>query len=97
MTDTASSPRTVADLVEATGLTENTVRAAILAGDLPGYRIGTGKHGKYVIPGAAFEAFCNGTWVPIHRTVVEVVTPTQPEGSATARSTSDFLKRRTAS
>lgn len=55
-----SMPRTVADLMAVTGLSKNSVYAAIKTGQLPGYHIGK----RVVIPGEAFEAFCRGEWQP---------------------------------
>jgi hypothetical protein len=57
-------PKTVADLMRVTGLGDVAVRAAIRTGQLPGYYVGRGSRGQYVIPGEAFAAFCAGTWVP---------------------------------
>ncbi len=62
-------PKTVADLMTVTGLGRDSVRAAIRTGQLPGYYLGHGSRGHYVIPNEAFAAFCAGTWVPVHRPV----------------------------
>ena len=51
----------VRDLQAVTGLGKQTIYAAIEAGELPGYKAGT----RYVVPGPAFRAFCEGTWVPL--------------------------------
>lgn len=69
MTD---APYTVADLMRATGLGRDSVRAALKAGTLPGYKIGK----RFVIPAEAFHAFCRGEWKP--QPVQIVVTPISP-------------------
>lgn len=53
-------PYTVADLMEVTGWSRNTVYAAMQAGTLPGYQSGPG--GKYFVPPEAFRALCAGKW-----------------------------------
>jgi excisionase family DNA binding protein len=53
-------PRTYQDLMVVTGLGRNAVKAAIQTGELPGYKTGS----RYVVPADAFDAFCQGTWVP---------------------------------
>lgn len=58
--ETPDKPATVSDLVRVTGLGRDTVYAAIRSGELPGYFVG----GRYVVPRAAFEAFCRGEWMP---------------------------------
>jgi hypothetical protein len=89
-------PKTIADLMEVTGLGRDTVRAAIRTGSLPGYYVthdGSGR-GQYVIPHQAFEDFCKGIWVPSHRPVfTENIRPLpQPEP---APQPDDYIKRRT--
>jgi excisionase family DNA binding protein len=54
------------DLERATGLSRDVVRAAILAGELPGYKVGN----QYRIPAKAFRDFCAGLWVPQPRRVL---------------------------
>lgn len=61
-------PATVADMCRVTGLGENTVRAAIAAGNLPGYRIGR----RIVIPRQAFIEFCAGRWQPKPVAVIQI-------------------------
>lgn len=56
----------VADLMRITGKGRDTVRAAILSGELPGYKVGR----SYIVPKDAFEAFCRGAWVPIPHPVL---------------------------
>lgn len=51
-------PFTVKDLEKVTGLQEQAVKRAIIAGQLPGAKVG----GRYVIPHDAFVAFCEGHW-----------------------------------
>lgn len=58
MTHDIVPPRSVADLCAATGLDRGAVYRAIQAGELPGQKFGN----RYVIPGAAFEAWCRGEW-----------------------------------
>lgn len=53
-------PRPLADLIVASGLSRDTVKALIRAGQLPGYKAGR----KYVIPADAFDAWCRGEWEP---------------------------------
>jgi excisionase family DNA binding protein len=55
-----------AELADALGLGEDTVKAAILSGELPGYKIGK----RYVVPRDAFEAVCAGTWRPNPRPIL---------------------------
>ncbi len=84
-----SEPKSVADLMKATGLGRDSVRAAIRTGSLPGYYIpGTGDRGQYVVPGEAFDAFCRGEWVPVHR-------PVFSEPIRALRQPADLIKRRT--
>jgi excisionase family DNA binding protein len=54
------------DLADALGLGEDAVKAAILSGELPGYKIGK----RYVVPREAYEAVCNGTWVAHPRPIL---------------------------
>lgn len=51
----------VRDLCAVTCLGKATVYEAIEKGELPGYKAGN----RYVVPGEAFRAFCEGRWVPI--------------------------------
>jgi len=85
-----TTPKTVADLMEVTGLGRDSVRAAIRTGSLPGYYVmSDGRdRGVYVIPGDAFEDFKHGRWVATHRPIfTEPITPLpQPE---------DLMRRRT--
>lgn len=53
-----STVKTWEDLRAITGLGRETIKALIRAGELPGYKLGS----RYVIPAAAFEAFCRGEW-----------------------------------
>lgn len=54
----------VRDLCAISGLSKPSVYDGIEKGELPGYKIGN----RYVIPGPAFRAFAEGTWVsPIKR------------------------------
>jgi excisionase family DNA binding protein len=57
---TDDDPYLPADLERVTALSRDVVRAAILTGELPGYKIGA----QYRIPAQAFRDFCAGTWVP---------------------------------
>ncbi len=50
----------VRDLCAVTGLGKASVHKGIQRGELPGYKV----DGRYVIPGPAFRAFCEGTWEP---------------------------------
>ena len=63
---------TIDDLCDVTSLSKPSVTAAILRGELPGYKVGF----RYVIPTPAFEAFVNGTWKPEPRP--QVITPAKP-------------------
>lgn len=54
------------DLMAATGLGRDTVKAAIRSGELPGYLVGR----TYVVPEDAFQAFCEGRWTPVPRPVL---------------------------
>lgn len=58
--------RGVEYLRKATGLGRDTVRAAIIAGQLPGALVGR----SYVVPKAAYLDFIHGRWVPRPRTVL---------------------------
>lgn len=73
------------DLVAVTGLGEDSIKAGIISGELPGYRVGK----SYVIPADAFDAFCEGRWVPQPRRVFSE--PVQP------LTTPEFIHRRRAS
>ncbi len=57
---TPRPPRPLADLITASGLSRDTVKALIRTGQLPGYKAGR----KYVIPADAFDAWCRGEWQP---------------------------------
>lgn len=78
--------RTVADLAAATGLDRKTVIAAIISGELPGYKAGA----RYVIPGEAFEDFLHGRWEPRPRRLFADAIRPQPQAVA-------YLRRRSAS
>ena len=68
-------PKTVKDLIAATGLSEPTVLTALACGELPGYRVGK----RWVVPDEAFELFCRGEWQPQTRNPFpEGVKPLQP-------------------
>ena len=54
------------DLCRVTGLGRETVKAAIVAGELPGYLIGS----RYIVPAEAFDAFCRGEWRPAPRPIL---------------------------
>lgn len=75
-------PRTIKDLVEATGLERHTVSAGIRSGELPGYFIGR----KATIPDEAFEDFIHGRWVPKPR-------PLFPNGVQPLVKSSDFIRK----
>lgn len=82
----AQPPKTVADLMDVTGLGRDSVRAAIRTGELPGHYVA----GRYVIPGEAFDRFCRGEWVPQVRPVfTEPVRPRRRPADP-----ADFVKRR---
>lgn len=74
----------VPELMRASGLGEDAVRAAILTGQLPGYKIGS----RFVCPREAFDAFCAGRWVPVPKPLPEI----RPIRQAT-----EFLAKRKAS
>jgi excisionase family DNA binding protein len=79
---THSTPATVRDLCEVTGLSRPTVCAAVRTGELPGYKIGE----RYVIPRDAFDAFCRGEWVPQVRPIfTERIKPLAPDALITKR------------
>jgi hypothetical protein len=81
---TPQPPKGVPDLMAATGLGRDLVKAAILSGELPGHKIGN----RYVVPAEAFERFCRGEWVPTYRPVfTERIKPTAKPKPA------DFRKR----
>lgn len=71
-------PRTIADLMKATGLGRDATRQAVRNGELPGYVVGS----RYVIPDDAFDRFCRGEWTPQPRQVIVTapvaVTPITP-------------------
>lgn len=71
------------DLERATGLSRDVVRAAILAGELPGYKIGN----QYRIPAQAYRDFCTGRWAPVPRRILR--SPATPRPVA-----SDFIQSR---
>ncbi len=50
----------VTDICAVTGLSRASVQEGIRRGELPGYKVGA----RYVIPGNAFRAFCEGRWMP---------------------------------
>lgn len=84
MKQPSAAPKTVADLMAVCGLGRDSVRAAIRTGTLPGYFVTSdrsGRRGRYVIPGDAFEDFKHGRWLPMHRPVFsEPIRPLpQPE------------------
>jgi hypothetical protein len=58
-------PYEIADLMRVTGMGRDACRAAVRAGELPGYVAGR----RYVIPAEAFRSFCAGTWVPQPRKI----------------------------
>jgi len=66
-----TSAKTWQDLAEALGLSEDTIKAAILSHELPGYRIGR----KYVVPLAAFEDLIHGRWKPDPQPILGEPTP----------------------
>lgn len=69
----------VTDICAVTGLSRASVQEGIRRGELPGYKVGT----RYVIPGNAFRAFCEGRWMPqvreeaVAAEAAETVEPTQ--------------------
>lgn len=82
------TPKGVPDLMAATGLGRDLVKAAILSGELPGHKIGN----RYIVPAEAFERFCRGEWVAQHRPVF--TEPIKPK--PTPIDPADFRKRRSA-
>jgi hypothetical protein len=71
---------TVEELMAATGKGEKAVKAAIRAGQLPGYLIsGVGIRNAYVIPRKAFQDWQDGIWMPVAR-VPERIEPRQRTG-----------------
>lgn len=66
--------RTLDDLMLVTGLSRTACKAAILSGELPGYKVGK----LYTIPADAFDALCAGTWQPQPRElVITTINPIQ--------------------
>lgn len=66
-------PATVEELMRVTRMGREAVKAAIRYGALPGYVVeGDGLRNRYVIPRAAFEAFCRGDWQPAPRPVTPI-------------------------
>lgn len=55
-------PRGVKDLQRVTGLGRDLVKAGILSGQLPGYRVNT----RFIVPDEAFDDFLHGRWTPHH-------------------------------
>lgn len=53
-------PASLQDVMTATGLGRESVKALIRTGQLPGHKLGR----RYVIPRDAFDAFCAGDWEP---------------------------------
>lgn len=84
MKSRVAPPRTYQDLMTVTGLSRETVKAAIRTGELPGYKVGE----RYVVPAEAFDAFCAGTWVPNPRPIFPAgITPiAQPASLIVSRS-----------
>jgi excisionase family DNA binding protein len=78
MTD-STPKRGYMDLVEATGLNRETVKAYIRSGQLPGYVVGR----SYIVPAEAFDDFIHGRWEPRVRPVK--VEPIKPK---------DFIRQR---
>lgn len=50
----------ITDVQDLLGLGRDAVKAGILSGELPGYRVGR----FWVIPDEAFEALAKGEWTP---------------------------------
>ena len=78
-----TKPKGVADLMEITGLSRNSVVAGIKAGELPGYKVGS----VYRVPAEAFERFRRGEWQPHPRRLF-------PEGVHALPTKDDMLKKR---
>jgi len=70
------------DLERVTGLSRDVVRAAILAGELPGYKVGN----QYRIPAQAYRDFCAGRWVPQPRRVLHKPASRKPAPTDFVRS-----------
>ena len=60
------------DLMRVTGMGRQAVTSAVDRGDLPGYRVGTGR--KIWVPDAALAALEQGTWVPASRVQARHIT-----------------------
>lgn len=73
-------PRPLTDLMAATGLGRDAVKAAIRNGELPGQKIGD----RYVIPDAWFRAWERREWIPTPKPEPSEPTPIRTMGRRVA-------------
>lgn len=76
------APKSLDELLAIVGVDRDVATAAILAGELPGYKVGR----RWVIPAAAFEDFRHGRWIPRPRPILAQPQPL-PEPT-------DFIRRK---
>lgn len=62
------APKSWQDLARVCGLGRDSVKAAMMSGELPGVVVG--KKPRYIVPAEAFRAFCEGRWMPKPRPVL---------------------------